>query len=404
MAMRKVFYGPDGITLKHVLLMYDKESLLNYARALEIRRISKLKKDELAEKIANELLMPSVMRRRMAVFSQKQRALLERAMKEPFVPKEDEMEDTLRLHEQDYAFLNNQMILNVPVDVKDAYEKLNTSEFQSYAKNMSWLTQCFEFCENFYGIFEKQILLEVFNCRKGYHISLEELEKLCSEFPKDMTELHIEREQKLIIPEYLVYDGEFKMLLDIQREKEFYIPNYREVLDFAEHRYLSQEPAYKKLREFFQRELKLSYREVDDAAAEVWDAFSGDEDFQDVLQYVLDEYGDFVDDRKLEKLVQLLQNANNHTRRLIHRGHTPDEMMWEAVKEGKFKENMVVVPGSTNAATLLQSASEELESMGVRVDFNGNAAVLPNTAGKKIYPNDPCPCGSGKKYKKCCGR
>ncbi len=25
-------------------------------------------------------------------------------------------------------------------------------------------------------------------------------------------------------------------------------------------------------------------------------------------------------------------------------------------------------------------------------------------AEKKIYPNDPCPCGSGKKYKACCGR
>ena len=24
--------------------------------------------------------------------------------------------------------------------------------------------------------------------------------------------------------------------------------------------------------------------------------------------------------------------------------------------------------------------------------------------GNKIYPNDPCPCGSGKKYKKCCGK
>ena len=22
----------------------------------------------------------------------------------------------------------------------------------------------------------------------------------------------------------------------------------------------------------------------------------------------------------------------------------------------------------------------------------------------KVYPNDPCPCGSGKKYKQCCGR
>ncbi len=25
-------------------------------------------------------------------------------------------------------------------------------------------------------------------------------------------------------------------------------------------------------------------------------------------------------------------------------------------------------------------------------------------SGKKVMPNDPCPCGSGKKHKKCCGR
>jgi preprotein translocase subunit SecA len=24
--------------------------------------------------------------------------------------------------------------------------------------------------------------------------------------------------------------------------------------------------------------------------------------------------------------------------------------------------------------------------------------------GKKVGRNDPCPCGSGKKYKKCCGK
>jgi len=26
----------------------------------------------------------------------------------------------------------------------------------------------------------------------------------------------------------------------------------------------------------------------------------------------------------------------------------------------------------------------------------------PIRKGPKIYPNDPCHCGSGKKYKKCC--
>ena len=29
---------------------------------------------------------------------------------------------------------------------------------------------------------------------------------------------------------------------------------------------------------------------------------------------------------------------------------------------------------------------------------------IPVVKEKKIYPNDPCPCGSGKKYKKCCGK
>jgi len=31
-------------------------------------------------------------------------------------------------------------------------------------------------------------------------------------------------------------------------------------------------------------------------------------------------------------------------------------------------------------------------------------APKPVRAGAKIGRNDPCPCGSGKKYKKCCGR
>ena len=35
-------------------------------------------------------------------------------------------------------------------------------------------------------------------------------------------------------------------------------------------------------------------------------------------------------------------------------------------------------------------------------DYNPKAPV--KRGAMKVYPNDPCPCGSGKKYKKCCGR
>ena len=34
---------------------------------------------------------------------------------------------------------------------------------------------------------------------------------------------------------------------------------------------------------------------------------------------------------------------------------------------------------------------------------DGSEKKQPKRAGKKVGPNDPCPCGSGKKYKKCCG-
>ena len=32
------------------------------------------------------------------------------------------------------------------------------------------------------------------------------------------------------------------------------------------------------------------------------------------------------------------------------------------------------------------------------------AEIQAATKPKKVGRNDPCPCGSGKKYKKCCGR
>ena len=39
---------------------------------------------------------------------------------------------------------------------------------------------------------------------------------------------------------------------------------------------------------------------------------------------------------------------------------------------------------------------------GTNKDDSAKAPVVKKEA--KVYPNDPCPCGSGKKYKQCCGR
>ena len=47
---------------------------------------------------------------------------------------------------------------------------------------------------------------------------------------------------------------------------------------------------------------------------------------------------------------------------------------------------------------------EVAEVTGTNKDDNGGVKKPKQRAEAKIYPNDPCPCGSGKKYKNCCGR
>ena len=71
---------------------------------------------------------------------------------------------------------------------------------------------------------------------------------------------------------------------------------------------------------------------------------------------------------------------------------------------------------SSDAAKLLEEGRKQLQAMGFDVDTEETGTVIPmlglkdgvsgdmQTGSRKIYPNDPCPCGSGKKFKKCCGR
>ncbi len=59
----------------------------------------------------------------------------------------------------------------------------------------------------------------------------------------------------------------------------------------------------------------------------------------------------------------------------------------------------------------VQIASEEkvtqrpkIRNISTNLNEDGSAAIQQRVVGKKVGRNDPCPCGSGKKFKKCCGQ
>ncbi|HOP75066.1 MAG TPA: preprotein translocase subunit SecA [Bacillota bacterium] len=45
-----------------------------------------------------------------------------------------------------------------------------------------------------------------------------------------------------------------------------------------------------------------------------------------------------------------------------------------------------------------------IKNVVTNLDADGQGAVRQRVVGQKVGRNDPCPCGSGKKYKKCCGQ
>ncbi|MCL1790710.1 MAG: SEC-C metal-binding domain-containing protein, partial [Peptococcaceae bacterium] len=50
-----------------------------------------------------------------------------------------------------------------------------------------------------------------------------------------------------------------------------------------------------------------------------------------------------------------------------------------------------------------ETVQEKPKNVTENLYNEGASAKQPHRAGDKIGRNDPCPCGSGKKYKKCCG-
>lgn len=63
---------------------------------------------------------------------------------------------------------------------------------------------------------------------------------------------------------------------------------------------------------------------------------------------------------------------------------------------------------TSSAQTTMQNSTANSEigrqqKAAIDASMNTKVATIRNV-GPKIGPNDPCPCGSGKKYKKCCGK
>ncbi|MCD4715831.1 MAG: preprotein translocase subunit SecA [Desulfobacterales bacterium] len=115
-----------------------------------------------------------------------------------------------------------------------------------------------------------------------------------------------------------------------------------------------------------------------------------------------------------DQWVAHLQDMEHMKEGIGLRGYGQLDPLREYQKEGfaLFEELMDRIRGETLSTLfrfqLRRQAPEQLpkkkkRTMNLSHGDGGEAPVTVKRKGKKIGRNDPCPCGSGKKYKKCCG-
>lgn len=135
----------------------------------------------------------------------------------------------------------------------------------------------------------------------------------------------------------------------------------------------------------------------------------GGEHYQDILRFFLLENLDRFWKEHLLNMDYLREGIGL-------RGYGQKDPKQEYKKEGfeLFQEMLYLLKESTIKALThirfqeVKEADLKHEDQTKDLKYSGGEQEVSNTPykreGKKIGRNDPCPCGSGKKYKKCCGR
>ena len=244
---------------------------------------------------------------------------------------------------------------------------------------------------DYYEIAPLEILYELYKLKvKG---TIEEMIGMLEEMPEDITEscifpmeklgmqdlpkenpLYSERGLYVHLP---VFEGDgLTALLKQQQNKKFYIPSAQQLDEICQKGYEAGALAYKELESYFIKKLDVPYEKAARWCFETWTSSYEGKSPAELMNKMHEEGIVFQSEQQMGEFLRLLMDAFNNTRTKENRGNKP----WELSERGMIGGMPAMVPEMSQPA--------------------------PVTAKKveKIYPNDPCPCGSGKKYKKCCGR
>ena len=365
-------------TVKDFLMSYRREDLLSIAGELGLH-CKGMDQEAIASKVAAEVLKPEVMKASFLVADDQEVQAFEAAVQRKCFHVTEGEWDTLQwLNDMGYLVSYSDDYAEVPEEVTAVYNEINTPEFQTLRSQVNWMRDCFVMVSYLYVSAPAKTVYEMFKQRKGFDIGYDKFIELYHIIPEKACICELVDDQ-LILKSAMI-NNIYKDIERRQGGRKFYIPSVDEILDYSRNGYPTKSASYRKLGRFLMDEMKISDAVKDQVLFFIYKECSMDGRMSAIMEN-LNQKGIQFNDEQLEKFTKLIMDANNNTRMLEFRGYTPNEISGAAWPFATGKPHTAMPNSFVPTAMPMQPAST-----------------------RKIYPNDPCPCGSGKKYKKCCGR
>lgn len=406
---------PENPTLNESLECYTKEKLLRLASANGIEVRKSWNKSRLIESISTGIW--ATIEERFLILGQQSLELMKNYIEKELTSKENSKKETI-FYTTIYPIAVKMGFL---FPYKNGDETLTIMP-EEIKKALDHALEDFEKMEQNYQ--DKMVLWEQFAeaLTAGIHLygvitikRVMDLWKIChtNSGRLDEESLDIFDELLKILPilvinnHYLYTDTHIIASIDFDNEEDvndfynyqtekmghdFYEPSKEDIQYFAEHSFDRRTLEYKRVKQLISKvsdhpELVMNLIEENIIL---------DLKLSDLLDYLLkDDLVRFGNDKQFDKFVELYTELQNNTRLWENEGYTPTEMvvktMGSDVLEELKKPDFEEVQQPDNIIPMASYREEKTEE--------------PQTARpKKIGRNDPCPCGSGKKYKKCCLR
>ena len=190
-----------------------------------------------------------------------------------------------------------------------------------------------------------------------------------------------------IIADYLFVDDPDRDILALRRQqkgRKYKILPKEEYLRYADPDYYPATPARTAMLKYLRRRSAKLSLPVDTFCTCIQEVIVVDTPMQEVIDIVESEGLVFNKHWDIGEFAALYQNLNNSTHKHANCGYTPDEMFAMSDRGKKYAERIAPI----GQISLFDEPEEEPKL----------------TVVGKPSRNGPCPCGSGRKYKNCCGK